>query len=303
MRSHCQILLVTIVLGCLALAPVIAFPHDLARNQGDNQSPIRIGAVAYSPSAVTIFEGIKDYLNSNGFKSDYVLYSNYDSLVDALAKGEIEIAWNTPLAHGKYHVQNDCASQTLVMRDVDVGVQSVLVARRDCDIESINHLSGKHIVLGSSQAAEATVLPLHFLKKEGLVLADDCVVSLDQEVDSEGNPCASPQHVLRAVLQGRGDAGIITSTLWNRVKNQPGIGDQLQLVWTSPEFSHCVFTAAPDFDEQLGNRFRELMTTMDPNDPNTAEIMRLEGTKKWLPGKQEGFEDLFEALQSGDAAQ
>jgi hypothetical protein len=74
--------------------------------------------VAYSPDAVTIFQGLTRYLNKNGLPSDYVLYSSYDALVTALDRGEIEIAWNTPLAHARYHVKNECQSQTLVMRDV-----------------------------------------------------------------------------------------------------------------------------------------------------------------------------------------
>src|SRR5262245_57489325 len=47
-------------------------------------TPTRIGAVAYSPAAVTIFHGLTGYLNKHGLPSDYVLYSNYDSLVAAL---------------------------------------------------------------------------------------------------------------------------------------------------------------------------------------------------------------------------
>ena len=140
---------------------------DAARESHPPQ-PIRIGAVAYAPSAVTIFHGLTRYLNENGLASDYILYSNYDSLVKALKDGEIDIAWNTPLAHAQYHVQAGGRSQTLVMRDVDCNIRSTLVVRQDSDIKSTADLAGKSLVLGSNQAAEATVLPLHFLKKEGV---------------------------------------------------------------------------------------------------------------------------------------
>ena len=36
----------------------------------------------------------------------------------------------------------------------------------------------------------------------------------------------------------------------------------------------------------------------EPTDPGCADIMRLEGTKKWLPGRVEGFEDLIDAVQT-----
>ena len=40
-----------------------------------------------------------------------------------------------------------------------------------------------------------------------------------------------------------------------------------------------------------------LMQAMDASERGTADVMRLEGTKKWLPGSADGFKDLVEALQ------
>ena len=90
---------------------------------------IRIGAVAYSPAAVTIFDGIRRYFGRNGMPVDYVLYSNYDALSEALEKKQVDIAWNTPLAHARFHRNAGNASQALVMRDVDCNFRSVLVVR------------------------------------------------------------------------------------------------------------------------------------------------------------------------------
>jgi len=269
-----------------------SFPDEPAREQ----QVTRIGAVAYSPAAVTIFHGLTRYLNRNKMPSDYVLYSNYDALIAALERGEIDIAWNTPLAHARFHVRNQCSSQTLVMRDVDVGVRSVLVARADSGIKGLAQLAGKKLILGSAQAAEATVLPLHYLKREGVDFGQVKIVSLDAEVDGQGNPCASPQHVLQALREGRGDAGIITTELWNRVKNEQLPGNSLTEVWASPPFSHCVFTAAAKFDQDRAARFTQLMQVMDPDEPATKDVMRLEGTKKWCPASLDGFKDLIDAL-------
>jgi phosphonate transport system substrate-binding protein len=271
---------------------------DEVTDETDRDQPVRIGAVAYSPSTVTVFRDLTRYLNNNGLPADFVLYSGYDALVSALDGGEVDIAWNTPLAHGQYHVRNQCSSRTLVMRDVDFNVRSMLIVRADSGIESLEDLAGKRLVLGSCQSAEATVVPLHFLKAEGVDFNEAKIVSLDQEVDSKGNPCASPRHVLQALREGRGDAGVITAGLWNRVKDQASKEGSLEELWTSPPFSHCVFTASTEFDEQLAARFTRLMTAMDPNDPSCANIMRLEGTKKWLPGQPEGFDALVEALRT-----
>ena len=45
---------------------------------------ILVGAVAYHPRIVTIWEGFRDYFAGAGVPTDYVLYSNYERLVEAL---------------------------------------------------------------------------------------------------------------------------------------------------------------------------------------------------------------------------
>ena len=89
---------------------------------GEKATPphvLRIGAVAYAPSAVTVFENLRRYFAKSDLPVDYVLYSNYDALVDALRDGHVDIAWNTPLAHARYHLLGNGQSLvTLVMCDV-----------------------------------------------------------------------------------------------------------------------------------------------------------------------------------------
>lgn len=260
---------------------------------------IRIGAVAYSPAAVTIFEDIRRYFDRNGQPVDYVLFSNYDALTDALLKKQVDIAWNTPLAHAQYHRKAGNASQTLVMRDVDCNFRSVLVVRADAGIQKLGDLRGKTLVLGSWQAAEATVLPIHFLEREGVSLDRVTVRTLDGRVDLRGNPCSGEVHVLAEVRENRGQAGVIGERLWKHLsQHQPDQVSGLKAIWTSPPFSHCVFTASQDFDKGLAARFTRLMLAMDPNDPLTAEAMRLEGTRKWVAGSQDGFRELLGALES-----
>ena len=291
--------------GIIALALGIVLPlagHGRARagdSSGDRPA-LRIGAVAYAPAAVTIFEGIRRYCREDGLAVDYVLYSNYDALVEALLKGQVDVAWNTPLAHARYHRLAGNASRTLVMRDVDCGFRSKLIARKDAGISSPGGLAGKVLVLGSRDAAEATVLPLHYLKGEGLDPGTVKMLRLDEEVDLQGNPCSSEVHVLKALREGRGQAGVIGERLWERLKReQPEQVGGLVDLWTSPPFSHCVFTAGAGLDEGLARRFTALMTAMDPADPRTADVMRLEGTRKWVAGSPDGFRDLLKALDEG----
>ena len=93
-----------------------------------------------------------------------MLYPSYDALVEALDSGEIDIAWNSPLAHAQYHVRNQCQSQTLAMREGDVGLRVTLIAKEESGIKSLDDLAGKRVIIGRQKYHEG-MLSAHF---EGL---------------------------------------------------------------------------------------------------------------------------------------
>ena len=83
-----------------------------------DRGTILVGAVAYHPRIVTIWERFRDYFDEAGVPTDYVLYSNYERLVDALLGGDAHIAWNTNTAYvaAEHRIGGD--AQLLGMRDV-----------------------------------------------------------------------------------------------------------------------------------------------------------------------------------------
>src|SRR5689334_18831921 len=100
--------------------------------------PILIGAVAYDPRVVTIWELIRDFFRKRADAPlDYVLFSQYDAQVQALLSGVIEIAWNTPLAWLKVKRRTTGACQALAMRDTDLGFTTKLISRAGAGVRSL----------------------------------------------------------------------------------------------------------------------------------------------------------------------
>lgn len=291
---------VVLALSLAGATPAVEKPAPGGGGKAAAPRVVRVGAVAYAPSAVTVFENVRKYFAKTDLPVDYVLYSNYDALVAALRDGHVDIAWNTPLAHAQYHVACGGQSQTLVMRDVDCDFRVKLLVRKEAGIKGPKGLQGKTLALGSREAAEASVLPLHYLAKEGVQLDKVKFLRLDEELDLRGNPCSSPHHVLKALRAGRADAGVVGERLWDDlVARKAPEADGLVAVWTSAPFSHCVFTASKDFDKDLAARFKRLMLAMDGKDECTAEILKLEAASKWVAGSPDGFVTLIEALRAG----
>src|SRR5260370_31780258 len=81
--------------------------------------PILLGAVAYDPRVVPIWEGMRDYFRDVGPAIDYILFSNYDRQVQALLAGQIDIAWNTNLALVKVHLATGGARPPPALRALE----------------------------------------------------------------------------------------------------------------------------------------------------------------------------------------
>jgi ABC-type phosphate/phosphonate transport system substrate-binding protein len=265
--------------------------------------PILVGAVAYDPRVVPIWEGMRDYFREVGPEIDYVLHSNYDRLVRALLDRHVDIAWNTNLAWVKVHRRTGGSCRALAMRDVDAAFTTVFVARADAGVASLADLRGRRVALGSADSAQAAILPLHYLRQAGLDSARDCtLVRFDLDVGKHGDTGTSELEVLRALREGRADAGAIGVTTWARQLAEGKIDPrQLRPVWTSPGYCHCNFTVLADFDADRGRRWAEALLRMDYNDPRWRPLMDLEGLKRWVaasPEVLEGYRVLFDAVES-----
>jgi phosphonate transport system substrate-binding protein len=264
--------------------------------------PILIGAVAYDPRVVSIWEGMRDYFREVGPAIDYVLYSNYDRQVQALLARHIDIAWNTNLAWVKVHRRTAGACRALALRDTDVNFTTVFVARSDRGVKTLADVKSKCLALGSADSGQAAILPIHFLQEAGIEPERDCrLLRFDLDVGKHGDTGTSELEVLRALADGQADVGALAESTWLRQVARGKVDTALvRPIWTSPGYCHCNFTALADFPEALGQRWVESLVRMSYDDPRWRPLMDLEGLRRWLPAEPEilkGYQVLFDAVE------
>src|SRR5215467_15730326 len=117
-----------------------------------SQNILLLGAVAYDPKVVTIWDGFQSYFAQRGLQFDYILYTNYERQVEALVAGEIHVAWNSPLAwlqSERIAGRLGQRAKAICMRDTDRNLVSVVVAREDSPIRSVNDLRGRRVAVGA----------------------------------------------------------------------------------------------------------------------------------------------------------
>jgi ABC-type phosphate/phosphonate transport system substrate-binding protein len=267
---------------------------------------IWVGAVAYDPKVVTIWEGMRAYFHGEArLPVEIVLFQSYGAQIGALVAGpddpgpHIDIAWNTNLAYLQALEWTDHACRAVAMRDTDLGWTTKIVALAGGPVASMADLRGRRLALGSRDSGHAAILPVYFLGQLGLVADRDyATVRFDTDVGKHGDTGTSELEVMKAVLDGRADAGAVGSPFWAGVLDQRIVpAGALREVWTSPAYSHCMFTARPGLDEAICGRFADALYAMSFDDPKHRAILDAEGLKRWVPPDRSGYTSLAEACE------
>ncbi len=265
---------------------------------------IWVGAVAYDPKVVTIWEGMRRYFHEEArLPVEIVLFQSYETQVLALLASpqdtapRIDIAWNTNLAYLQADEWSGHQCRPVAMRDTDLGWTTRIVAVTGGPVAALGDLRNRTLALGSRDSGHAAILPVYFLEQQGLLEGRDYrALRFDSDVGKHGDTGASEVEVVRAVLDGRADAGAIGSPFWKAVQSERLVPEgALQEIWTSSPYHHCMFIARPGLDQALERRFSEALSAMDYENPAHRAVLDAEGLRRWVPPHLDGYAALREA--------
>ncbi|WP_369138149.1 phosphate/phosphite/phosphonate ABC transporter substrate-binding protein [Modestobacter versicolor] len=260
-----------------------------------------MGAVAYDPKVVTIWEGFRRWLADAGLPFDFVLYSHYERQVEDLVAGSLDAAWNSPLAWVRSVRLAAAAGRTVrsaVMRDTDQDLTSVVVVRADSGIGTVADLKGATVATGAIDSPQATLLPLSFLRAQGLDPDGDLTVRrFDVGVGLHGDHVGGERDAARALLAGEVDAACMIDGN-HLLFTQEGVlpAGTTRVLAQTPVFDHCTMTLVDTAPPALAGRFVELLLSMSYGDPVVRPLLDLEGLRQWRVGRTSGFGPLTTAV-------
>jgi phosphonate transport system substrate-binding protein len=266
-----------------------------------NDGVLVLGAVAYDPKVVTIWDGFIPYFARRGLAFDYVLYTNYERQVEALFAGHIDVAWNSPLAW----LQSERIAgalgrhaEAIGMRDTDRDLTSVLIVRSDSGIHDIGGLRGKRVAVGAPDSPQATLIPLSYVATQGLKPGEDfAVVAFDNLAGKHGDHIGGERDAVRALVRGEVDAACIIDgnhLLFSQEGTIPS--GSTRVLACTPVYDHCNFTVLDSAPVELVDGFRGLLLAMSYADAAVRPLLDMEGLKEWQPGRTSGYTALTAAV-------
>jgi phosphonate transport system substrate-binding protein len=262
-----------------------------------------MGAVAYDPKVVTIWDGFRRFFDRHDFGFDYVLYSNYERQVEDLLDGRLHAAWNSPLAwvrSRRLAEAHGVPVSALAMRDTDCDLTSVVVVRADSGITEPAGLAGRIVGVGAVDSPQASLLPLDHLRRLGLRPGEDFEVRhFNVGVGLHGDHIGGEREAAAALVAGEVAAACMIDgnhLAFSREGTLPAGATRILAQTTA--YDHCNMTVVGTAPTEAVACFGSLLLAMDYGDPEVRPLLDLEGLKQWRPGRLSGYTALEAAVDS-----
>ena len=255
---------------------------------------VRLGGSA-TESHFKVFQGLEEIFRRRGIHLDWVLYSDYDAMVDAFVKGDIDLAWNGPLGYVKIKRLLESPCQVIAMRDVDIDFVTQFITHSESDILTVEDLPGKRFAFGRRSSEQAGLVPYHVLKQAGLSPEKDLtVVSFYEERQSLNT--SDERDVVERVGSGEFDAGAVSQKTMELMAEDGSLSSHpVRVFCASPSYSHCCFTAQRDMEPQLAGQIEAAFLSITGSDEVEREVLKGEACDSFVAGVEKGWEIIEDA--------
>lgn len=265
------------------------------------RNTLTLGAVAYDPKVVTIWDGFQAWFATQGFAFDYVLYTSYERQVRGHLRGECDLTWNSPLAWlqtERIARRLGRTARAVAMRDTDRDLRSVVVVRAESTVKTLDDLRGRTVAVGAADSPQATLIPLDHLARAGLAPERDFAVRrFDVLLGKHGDHIGGERDAARALMDGAVDAVCLLDANHLGFSRDGTLAPGATRVLSETAlYDHCCFTALDDAPAALLDRFVSLLLGQRHDDPAVRHLMDLEGLRAWVAGRTEGFAALTAAI-------
>lgn len=210
---------------------------------------------------------LKKYLEAaTGCDVELVVTTDYSSMIEAMRRGRIEIAYFGPLSYVLAKSRAEIEPFAVQLSKGSKTYNGVVVANVASGIRKISDIRGATMAYGDQASTSSHLIPKSMLAKSGLVAGRDYSEQFLGAHDA----------VALAVQSGRAQAGGLSKPIFEALVKK-GLIDpgKVIVVETSPDYPNYPWTMRSELDAGLKKRIAEAFYSL--KDKSVLENLKAEG--------------------------
>ena len=237
------------------------------------------------------FAPLGNYLESKiGMKVEFTPVSDYAATVEGLAAKKLDMVWYGGFTFVQAYLRTNRTAIPIAQREEDEKFRSVFITQPKSGIKTLKDLNGKTVTFGSQSSTSGHLMPRAFLLKEGI----DPDKAFKRVAFSGAHDATALQ-----VAGGKVDAGALNISVWEKLVHDGKIKpDQAVVFYTTPPYYDYNWTVRGDLDPALVKKLTNAFLSLDPKNPQHAEILKLQRAARFIPTKPENYKGIEEAARS-----
>jgi phosphonate transport system substrate-binding protein len=255
------------------------------------EKSIRLGRIPYRSLREMMTQAVPllRLLQKKSGAKDVRLVSNrndYASVIDALARGNIDFAWVGPAAYLSRRDKDHLMPVAKAKFGAATAYRGVFIAPAKGKVQGLEDLKGARIGFVDPESTSGYIYPLYLLLQLGINPFRDSQVFFLKNHDN----------VLRAVLAGKIDAGVCLDDTLNSIKDKTVL-DKIIVLAKTNEIPSDVIVCRQDCPLNLREKFLEALLSVKANEiPGSPtflqafdqDFVEVEGIIKFIEAKKQG---------------
>ena len=238
------------------------------------------------------YKPLAEYLSKKtGTKVRLTILSRYGDIIDRFVQRGMDGAFfgdfTAALAIRKLGVEPIVRPLNL---DGSTHSRGYIIVRRDSGISTVSDMKGKVIAFVDRATVTGYLFALVYFRSHGI---NDL-----NEFFSEYYFTGSHDSSVYAVLDGRADIGCVKDTIYNNLISQdPTIEKELKIITRSPFMPESTLSIRKDLPEQMKERIKEVLLTMDKEEEGRKVLAQLQA-KGFIEASVEDFKPVYEMMKT-----
>ena len=236
--------------SCLLMSLLAVGLWTTAGAAGLNPDTLRV-ALLPDESPSTIIKnnkGLKRYLEEKtGKRVKLVVTTDYSSMIEAMRRGRLELAYFGPLSYMLAKSKSDIEPFAALLKKGSTTYRSVLIANRKAGVISIADIRGKEVAFGDTASTSSHLIPKSMLANANLLA----------KRDYREHFLGTHDAVAVSVQNGKAQAGGLSKPIFDSLVGRGIITmDKVRVIQILKPFPQCPWTMRSDLGPALKERVR-----------------------------------------------